>query len=361
MTERYFKTERYFPAEWAPQSAIMLTWPHQGTDWHDMLAEVEEVYFAIAKAVLKHQALLISCEDAAILERVEGELSPFAQAHQQTLKCYLVPADDTWARDHGPISIIEDGQPRLLDFEFNAWGDKFASSKDNEISRKLKQAGTFSNTQLASIPFILEGGSIESDGEGSLLTTEHCLLTETRNLDTHAAQQADKQASKALIETQLKRTLGVEQVLWLSQGYLIGDDTDAHIDTLARFCPDSTICYMQCLDSEDEHFVPLQKMEQELAQFRNSKGQPYHLQALPLPEAIYFEGRRLGATYANFLITNHSVLVPVYGVEQDQQALDTIAKCFPEREIVGINCSALIKQNGSLHCITMQLTKGIEI
>ena len=342
---------RFLPAEWAEQSAIMLTWPHRGTDWHDMLDEVEAVYFQIAHSILRNQALLISCEDPERLSAINSQLRPIADEHHQALRCYQIPADDTWARDHGPISVLENGQPLLLDFKFNAWGDKFASSKDNQISRNLAQQGAFANTRMEAIDFILEGGSIESDGHGSVLTTEHCLLTDSRN----------SQLLKDEIVTKLKQHLGAEQILWLSEGFLIGDDTDAHIDTLARFCPNNTICYVRCQDPEDEHFAPLSQMEQQLRSLKNTAGQPYALKPLPLPKAIYFGGRRLSATYANFLITNHSVLLPIYGVEEDQAAQDIIAKCFPDREVVPINCLPLIKQNGSLHCITMQISKGISI
>lgn len=339
----------YFPAEWAKQSAIMLTWPHQDTDWSELLDDVTTVYFDIAKAVLKHQNLLISCEDKARLDAAESELSVFAKDHNTKLFAYLIEADDTWARDHGPIGIIENGQTKLLDFTFNAWGGKFASSKDDLITKRLHAQGAFGSTPLESIPFILEGGSIESDGEGSLLTTEHCLLTDTRNAAL----------SKQDIEQTLKMRLGAEQVLWLSEGYLRGDDTDAHIDTLARFCPENRICYMSCNNPEDEHYAPLQAMENELRAMKNARGEPYTLEALPFPEPIYSDGRRLSATYANFLITNQSVLVPVYGVTEDEEALAVINRCFPEREIVPINCRTLIEQNGSLHCITMQLLEGV--
>lgn len=338
-------SHRSFPAEWSPQSAIMLTWPHRGTDWLPIWDEVLPVYFEIAEAILHDQNLVISCADASLLEEAVSQLKPIAQAHQTALRSYIVPADDTWARDHGPISILEDGHPKLLDFTFNAWGGKFDSSQDNHISRRLHELEAFGGIPMESLDFILEGGSIETDGAGSLLTTEHCLLTDTRN------EHLDKQD----IETSLKQLLGVEQVLWLSEGYLQGDDTDAHIDTLARFCPDNTICYVQCTDSNDEHYEALNKMQAQLSKLRNTAGNAYRLVPLPLPEPIMFEGRRLSATYANFLITNQSVLLPIYGVKEDSLAIEQLKTCFSDRQIVPINCVPLIKQNGSLHCISMQL------
>ena len=344
------KTNTRLPAEWEPQSAIMLTWPHSNTDWRDTLAAVENVYFDIASAILGEQNLLLSCEDSITLERVRTRLEKIADQSETTLMTFEVPADDTWARDHGPIGVLRDSIPVLLDFTFNAWGDKYASNKDNLINQALAEHGAFSGTALERVDFVLEGGSIESDGQGTLLTTEHCLLQETRN----------QQLTKSDIEASLKRELGVSRVLWLSAGYLQGDDTDAHIDTLARFVDINTICYVSCDDPRDPHFQPLQQMALQLADFRTSEGKPYRLVPLPMPSPAYNNDKeRLPATYANFLITNHSILLPTYGCLQDEAAVAILDKCFPDRKIVPINCLPLIEQHGSLHCVTMQLTKGV--
>ena len=198
--------------------------------------------------------------------------------------------------------------------------------------------------------FVLEGGSIDTDGEGTLLTTTACLLTESRN------PQLDQQQ----IEMRLKTELGVTRILWLQHGFLAGDDTDSHIDMLARFCAPDTIAFMQCDDPGDEHFESLAAMAQELRQFRTRDGQPYRLIGLPLPAAIYNSvGQRLPASYANFLIINDAVLVPQYNDRSDEIVLKRLAACFPDRQMIGIPCRALIEQYGSLHCLSMQFPDGV--
>jgi len=197
--------------------------------------------------------------------------------------------------------------------------------------------------------FILEGGSIESDGKGTILTTSECLLSERRNT----------QFSKTQIEDYLKPTLGAHRILWLNHGYLSGDDTDSHIDTLARFCNENTIAYVKCTDPEDEHFEVLSKMELELKTFTTNEGAPYNLLALPMADPIFFENERLPATYANFLIINGAVLLPYYGSKKDQEAQQILQSAFPDREVIGINCTSLTKQHGSLHCVTMQYPEGV--
>jgi agmatine deiminase len=256
-----------------------------------------------------------------------------------------IPTNDTWARDFGPITIEENGVPVLLDFTFTGWGEKFAAEKDNAVNRKLLAAGAFGATALRTVDLILEGGSIESDGQGTLLTTTECLLNPNRN----------PHLSREQIEERLQTELGVKNILWLQHGHLIGDDTDAHIDTLARLCPDKTIVYVACDDPEDEHFASLKAMEKELEQFSG-----YRLLPLPWPGAKYDSaGQRLPATYANYLVINGAVLVPTYNDPADSEALEVIGKAFSDREIIGIDCSTLIRQHGSLHCITMQIPKGV--
>ena len=337
------------PAEWEPQSAVMLTWPHPGTDWSDILDEVEPVFLAIAKAVLRFENLLISCEHVFRVQSLERELNQYAADNNLPGRVLGVPApaNDTWARDHGPLALrTAEGKTELLDFQFNAWGGKFAWEKDNALNRHLANFGSFGTTPLVPVEFVLEGGSIESDGQGTLLTTSECLLTPSRN------ENMDRSAIEAL----LKETLGAKRILWLNHGYLAGDDTDSHIDTLARFCAPDHICYVGCPDVSDEHYSALAAMEEDLTHFQQADGSPYRLTALPFPDAIHDDdGERLPATYANFLIINGAVLAPVYGVPQDAEALDTLRSIFPDRKIIDIDCRPLIKQHGSLHCVTMQL------
>lgn len=345
---------RVMPAEWAPQSAIMLTWPHPGTDWFSRLDEVEPVFLAIARAVLRFENLLVSCEQVFRAEQLERDLNNWARDQQLPGRAHCVPApaNDSWARDHGPLAVSGDDGLRLLDFRFNAWGGKFPWEKDNALNRHLANAGCFGDTPMDMVDFVLEGGSIEADGEGTLLVTSECLMTPTRNPDY----------DRAAIEALLGETLGARRVLWLNHGYLAGDDTDSHIDTLARFISPEHICYVACDDATDEHYPALKAMEEELRQFRQSSGEPYRLTSLPWPDTITDdEGQRLPATYANFLIINGAVLVPVYQVPQDDVALVIFRELFPDREIIPIPCRPLLEQHGSLHCVTMQLPVGVVV
>jgi agmatine/peptidylarginine deiminase len=340
---------RRLPAEWEPQCAVMLTWPHSRTDWASSLAAAEETFFSIAEAVCRHQKLLISCQSfdqlAAIADRLAAQhISP------EQVKLFCVPSNDSWCRDHGPITVYEDGLPVLLDFRFNAWGGKFSYEKDDMITRTLDELDAFEGAPIRHLEMILEGGSIESDGQGTILTTSACVLSATRNAG----------ASKDSVQKKWREVLGAERVLWLDNGYLAGDDTDSHIDTLARFCDAQTICYVACNDRTDEHFQALDAMKEELENLRQKDGSPYRLVPLPMASPCYAaDGHRLPATYANFLIINDAVLAPVYDLPEDQLALDILAGLFPDRSIEAINCRSLIEQHGSLHCVTMQLPSGI--
>lgn len=337
-------TTIYFPAEWYPQSAVQITWPHVNTDWASILDEAIAFYVNLSKEILKHSKLLIVCPN---VEEVKTHFT-----HEE-LKCLIVTeidSNDTWTRDHGAISVLINNKPAIYDFGFNAWGLKFAANLDNQITTQLFKKNTFQTnvTYHNHLNFILEGGAIESDGEGTLLTTSKCLLAQNRN----------QPLTKEEIEVYLKDIFGLKQVLWLDSGYLAGDDTDNHIDTLARFCNKDTIAYIKCDDENDEHFLELMKMEEELKTFRTTEGEPYNLIALPMAEPVYEKGYRLPATYANFLIMNAVVLMPTYSTSIDLIAKKQLKKSFPEKEIIGIDCRTLIKQHGSLHCITMQYPKG---
>lgn len=333
---------KYLPAEWAEQDFVQLTWPHENTDWAEMLDEVNICFAEIAKAVVRFQDLLIVCKNA---DRVKAALG---NTDLQRIKFIELATNDTWARDHGGITVFENGKAVLYDFCFNGWGMKFAANYDNLITRNLFEKGVFGENYgyRNCLDFVLEGGSIESDGEGTILTTAECLLSDNRN-NMH----------KSDVEQKLKAYFNAERVLWLDNGYLIGDDTDSHIDTLARLCPENTIAYVKCDDETDEHYDALKKMEEELQNFKTKNGSPYRLIDLPMADAIYFEGERLPATYANFLIINKAVLVPTYKHEKDELALAQLQKAFPKHQIIGIDCIALIKQHGSLHCVTMQYPK----
>lgn len=344
-------TEFHLPPEWARQSAVMLTWPHDQTDWADRLAQVEPLYALISYHIARFETVLIICRDSAHQQHIQSLLAQHTPpVPGERLRFAIAASNDTWARDHGPITVLhQDGetvQPRLLDFRFNGWGGKHPAALDNAITGTAHSQGAFGQTPLQTLPLVLEGGSIEVDGDGTLLTTAHCLLAPTRNPALSAAQ----------IEQQLKQLLGVTRVLWLQHGELQGDDTDAHIDTLVRFSDAHTLLYMQCEDPQDEHYQPLQAMQEELRALRQRNGQPYRLIPLPLPAAVYDEhGQRLPASYVNFLIINGAVLAPLYNDPLDALVMQRLAEAFPQHEIIGLDCSPLIQQYGSLHCITMQL------
>ncbi len=349
--ERTGKAGGLLPAEWEEQDGVMLTWPQPDSDWAPMLAEVELVYLEIIAAICRFEPVLLVVPDEASCLRL-ADLLPGQGVPPTRVRLVVAPGNDTWARDHGPVTVRHRGGLRLLDFRFTGWGNKFAAELDDAITGRLWQAGAFArgNCTLEPVDLVLEGGAIESDGRTTLLTTAACLLNPNRNPDL----------SRQAIETRLAELLGLSRFLWLHHGYLAGDDTDSHVDTLARFAPDDTICYVACDDPDDEHYQELEAMAAELKAFRTASGAPYRLLPLPWPAARYDEaGERLPATYANFLVINHAVLVPTYDDPRDAEALAQIGRAFPGREIVGINCLALIRQHGSLHCVTMQLPAGV--
>ena len=332
------------PAEWFPQSAVQLTWPHAGTDWAPILKEVIPCFVSIAQEIMKREKLVVVCPDAS---EVKEQLGAF---DEERVRFVELPTNDTWARDHGGISVFDPLGPMVYDFVFNGWGMKFAANKDNLITRNLYQSGVFAEEiQLMNMaPFVLEGGSIESDGRGTLMATAECLLSVNRN----------EYLQREEIEHYLKDVFGVKRILWIENGYLAGDDTDSHVDTLARFCSEDTIAYVKCEDESDEHYDELRAMEEEIKAFRQENGEPYRLVPLPMADEVVWEGERLPATYANFLIINDAVLLPFYNSPKDEEARKALQAVFPDREVIGINCLPLIKQHGSLHCVTMQYPEG---
>ena len=346
---------RTLPAEWAPQSAILISWPHAETDWADILDEVTECYVRMAYAIAAHQPLIILVVEGLDVSSLLEKRLP--QAVFSNITFVVVPkTNDTWVRDYGFLTVQSTGGAELMDFRFNGWGGKFKAEHDNAANHLLFETQLLRGHYVDALDFELEGGGIESDGCSTLLTTAECLLNPNRRRQGDAVPTPDK----AQVEALLKERLGVERILWLHHGYLAGDDTDSHIDTLARLCPNDTIIYMQCTDTADEHYEALAAMEQELQAFRTLEDKPYRLIPVPLPDACYDEEDRLPATYANFLIMNKVVLVPTYAQpEKDALALKNIQKAFPEREIIGVDCRALIRQHGSLHCATMQFPREV--
>ena len=331
------------PAEWEKQQCVLMSFPHEETDWHDpdnenKLKESLSPFIRIAQAIAYGEAVYIICKDKTKISDM------FCSTRNLTF--IEIPTNDTWIRDYGNISIKEEEENRLLDFTFDGWGGKFEALLDNSVNQHLHQKGYMGVTALDKIEFVLEGGSIESDGEGTILTSTTCLCNPNRNGGL----------SKKEVEASLGRALGAKRILWLDHGYLAGDDTDSHIDTLARFVNKKTIAYVKCDDRADEHYESLQKMEAQLKTFTQENGKAYKLTALPMTDAIYSkEGERLPATYANFLITNNALIYPTYSDKNDKNAGEIFKDLFPDKEIIPVNCLKLIEEGGSLHCSTMQI------
>ncbi|MBS0556736.1 MAG: agmatine deiminase family protein [Proteobacteria bacterium] len=334
------------PAEWEPQAGVLLAWPHAETDWADRLDEVERTFAALASAIARHETVLICVAEDAVRLRA-SRLLQAAGADPNRCRFIDIEYDDTWLRDSGPITLRSADGFVLLDFRFTGWGGKFQASRDDRLIEGLAARELFHNSDHRRVDWALEGGAIESDGAGTILTTWRCL-------HQRHPEQSREQMSRMLCDK-----LGAERVLWLERGYLQGDDTDAHIDTLARFAPDDAIVFQACDDPTDPHFDELRAMHEELAALRTMDGKPFRLHALPWAKAIFDDGRRLAASYANYLIVNGAVLVPAYGDPADDEAARIIAAAHPGRGVVAVPCRSLIWQNGSLHCLTMQLPAGV--
>ena len=335
------------PAEWEKQSFVQLTWPHLESLW-DEVEKVQLCYTNILEAITRFEPVVLVCRDAA---ECKEDLQRNGLRRFDNIRYVECPLNDTWARDHGAISVHGDrGEKFVLDFVFNGWGLKFASDQDNQITRRMYSKGAFSkDVQYRDMrPFVLEGGSIDTDGAGTLICTSECLLSVNRN----------EYLSKEQIQAHLADAFGLKRILWLESGGIVGDDTDSHVDILARFCSEDTIAYTKCDDSADANYPALKAMEEELRSFRTLDGKPYRLLPLPLPDVLYFEDYRLPGSYANFLIINGAVLLPGADSPKDKIAADQLRKAFPDREIITIDCRPLLTGHGGLHCITMNYPLG---
>jgi agmatine deiminase len=323
-------------AEFEEQSFTQIIFPHAKSDWALYLEEAQETFVNIINAIIKYQKCLVVCDD------VESVKSRF----EKNGNLYFVEyeTNDTWARDCSVLCVEDDKNIKLLDFTFTGWGGKFEASKDNAMSGAIK--GCY-DKEVVKVDLILEGGAVESNGIDTILTTSECMLNKNRN----AALSKEEMTQK------LQDEFGMSKILYLNHGYLAGDDTDSHVDTLARFVDEKSIMYVKCEDESDEHYKELKLMEDELKTFAQEYN--FTLVALPMSDACYFDEERLPATYANFLFVNGAVLVPTYGVKQDAKALEIFRKTFPSRDIIGIDCFSLIKQHGSLHCVTMNFSSGV--
>lgn len=340
-------TDTRFIAEWEPSEAVMLALPHSGTDWDYILEEATDQYRRLVGAIAGEGIkVILLCPDPAEAREIMKDCD------QDHILYVRMVYNDTWTRDYGPISVIRQDRLRALDFGFNAWGLKFAADKDNLVNLSLEKEGLFARlTYRNERDFVLEGGSVETDGEGTVMTTSRCLQSPNRNGGK----------TKGELNEELARRLGTDHVLWLDYGALEGDDTDSHIDTLARMAPGNTILFTGTKDDSDPLFEELLKMRAQLMMFRTAEGEPYNLLELPLPLPVYDEeGNRLPATYANYLVVNDCVFMPTYAQpDKDELAMRTVKIAFPDHKVIGVDCRTLLKQHGSLHCATMQLPVGL--
>ncbi|MES2664228.1 MAG: agmatine deiminase family protein [Pseudomonadota bacterium] len=339
-----------FYTEWAVSRAVMLAWPDEETDWvHNDLKLVQEDYLSIIKSLSDYITPWIICRTAQhrdyIIQRMQeaGDL-------KHSLYISLCAYDDTWIRDYGPLTRYGTNTCELNDFEFNAWGDKYSASDDRLLVKRLWESGEFERVlgsdfklEYRAHDWVLEGGSIDVSTDGVLITTKNCLLNSNRT-----GWNAER------IEEHLRHDLGVHQVLWLNHGHLIGDDTDAHVDTIVRWGRDREIIIQGGSPSSDRQNESLEKLHQEILAFKE-QGLISTIWQLPLPKAVYEGKRRLPASYANFLVTPRALFVPTYQCEQDLQALEILHHAFPEHHIVAVPGKELVRQNGSLHCATMQV------
>ena len=321
------------PAEWEAQEALIVVFPPKKSDWEHSIKEIHQTYLEFISQIARFQKCMVICEDKKTLATALPSL--------QNIELIEMPTNDTWIRDFGGINVYKNGKRQTYDFIFNAWGNKFEASMDNGITQRLFDEGYLVG-KLKTFDFVLEGGSIDSNGHGVMLSTAYCLFEENRN----------PELSKKKIKKTLMKLFGLKELIILKHGALMGDDTDSHIDTLARFIDKKTIAYVKCYDKKDEHYKELKKMEKEL------KKTGFDLVPLPLPSAKYFNNHRIPATYMNFVLINDAVLVPTYSDIYDEEVLKTFARHFPEREIVGIESSILIREHGSLHCASMNVYKA---
>ena len=335
-----------FPAEWEKQSAVLIAWPHKTGDFSNRLESVEQSYSVIADTITQYQKI----DKSVSIDSHQQHIQTLVNKHDH-IDFIHATVNDIWVRDTVFLSVEPDGAIITTSIYFSTAGaENTRHQNDNALNHKLLNAKPFKGKAHKDIDFILEGGSVESDGIDTILTTKQCLLNPNRN----------KGLPQQEIEQQLFQHLGAKRLFWLDQEDLSGDDTDAHIDTLARFCSASTIAYTSCDDTDNLHYTSLKYMERQLQDLRTQAGDPYHLVPLPLPKPISDEeGQQLPANYANFLIINHAVMVPAYGDPMDEIALLRLAECFPQHEIIPIPCRPLVHQYGSLHCMTMQFPEGI--
>ncbi|MBE0490752.1 MAG: agmatine deiminase family protein [Sulfurospirillum sp.] len=318
------------PSEWEKQSALMVVFPTSQLDWQHSLAQIQASYVAFINAIITYQPCFVLCDDTL-------HVSSFFTKNKN-LFFIDIQTNDTWIRDFGGIDFYENGSKKTYNFTFNAWGDKFMSNKDDAVTKQLFKRGILHGT-LINESFVLEGGSIDSNGEGVILSTQKCLFNSNRN----------KHLTQTQITQKITSFFDAKKLIMLANGGLYGDDTDAHVDTLARFLDKETIAYVKCYDKNDAHFDDLEAMEQELSQTG------FKLFPLPLPHAKFYNNHRLPATYLNFVFINDALIVPTYDDVHDASVLASLQLFFSQRVVIGIDAQIFIREHGSLHCSCMNI------
>lgn len=332
------------PAEWVPHEATFLTWPHRAEIWRGVHAETEAAFARIAASLTTAETTYINVPDLTWARRVR-ELVLRAGGVAENLRILPINSNDVWCRDHGPTVVYakDHGAQRrvFVDWDFNAWGGKFESNLDDLVPEQLANALGFDRIRPG---IVLEGGGIEVNGAGDLLTTESVMLNENRN---PGLSQAD-------LEAKLRTLLGVSNIIWLGDG-LTGDDTDGHIDDLSRFVNETTIVTVMPSTTSHHDYAPLAENLRRLQEATSARGKKFDVLPLPMPAPLDFDGELLPASYANFYIANGLVLVPIFQDPNDERALGMLRELFPGRRVEGVDCRAIVSQYGAIHCISQQL------
>lgn len=335
------------PAEWEPHQATWFSWPHNVETWPEELGAVERALAGAVRAIAEGEAVFINVLDAAHRQHVASVLQEAGA--RERVRFFEIPTDDAWVRDHGPIFVVRGGtgdrEVAATSWRFNSWGGKYPPwENDDRASTRMADA---LGVHAFEADVVLEGGSVEVNGAGALLTTRSCLLNPNRN--PHLSEED--------IETLLRRHFGVQEVIWLADG-IRGDDTDGHIDDLTRFVSEDTVVTVVTADIHDADYAPLQENLERLHEARLPDGRPLNVVQLPTPRPVVVRGERMPASYANFYIANKVVIVPVFGDEADQRALLTLQQLFPDRIVTPLDCRELIWGLGAIHCLTQQVPAG---
>lgn len=332
------------PAEWEPHAATWLAWPHNLNTWPGKFAPVPAIYVAMVRALARHEQVNICVNDAAMAEQVHHVLAA-AEVNLTRVALVQIPTNDTWARDHGPIFLTrqhgDQKELAITDWIFNSWGQKYGPWDLDDVVPQ--QIAARLQVPMFTPGIVMEGGSIDVNGQGTLLTTEACLLNPNRN----------PSLAKSEIEMYVREYFGVQKIVWLGDG-IVGDDTDGHIDDLARFVDPTTVVCVVEDDPADVNYPLLQDNWQRLQGLTDQDGRPLRIIALPMPSPVEYDGNRLPASYANFYLANGIVLVPTYNCRNDQRALAILQDLFPSRQVVGIPCTDLVWGLGAIHCVTQQ-------